>query len=45
MIRLISHRGHWWPRPELQNQPDAFAGALERGWGVELLVRLSWCFR
>lgn len=38
MPRLISHRGAWWPRRDLQNHPASVMAALSAGYGIEVDV-------
>lgn len=37
-MQLISHRGFWWPRRELQNHPASVLAAFAAGFGVEVDV-------
>ena len=37
-MKLLAHRGQWWPTPARQNCPEAVADALASGWGVEVDV-------
>jgi glycerophosphoryl diester phosphodiesterase len=38
MVRIIAHRGFWWPDIDHQNRPWALQAAIDRGWDVEVDV-------